>query len=61
MYLPAFGVISAYTLADGTLSPEFYQAIGVYDVSPPHARRRHHHPAAAAADLPTPPIVTLPS
>lgn len=31
--LKAFGVISAYTLADGTLSPEFNQAIGIYDVS----------------------------
>ncbi|KAM0747620.1 hypothetical protein T439DRAFT_317713 [Meredithblackwellia eburnea MCA 4105] len=30
LYLPAFGVISAYTLPDGTLSPQFSQAIGLY-------------------------------
>ncbi|POY70521.1 hypothetical protein BMF94_6435 [Rhodotorula taiwanensis] len=30
LYLPAFGVIQAYTLADGSISPELNQAIGLY-------------------------------
>ncbi|GAA5876555.1 hypothetical protein JCM3774_003137 [Rhodotorula dairenensis] len=30
LYLPAFGVAQAYTLADGSLSSEFTQAIGLY-------------------------------
>lgn len=30
LYLPAFGVIEAYTLADGTISPQFNQAVGIY-------------------------------
>ncbi|KAL7418263.1 hypothetical protein Q5752_006719 [Cryptotrichosporon argae] len=30
LYLPAFGVITAYTEADGSISPEFNQAIGLY-------------------------------
>lgn len=30
----AFGVAAAYTLPDGSLSPEFFQAIGLYLVSP---------------------------
>ncbi|GAA5960161.1 hypothetical protein JCM8115_002532 [Rhodotorula mucilaginosa] len=30
LYLPAFGVAQAYTLPDGSISPEFSQAIGLY-------------------------------
>ncbi|GAA5981006.1 hypothetical protein JCM10908_003949 [Rhodotorula pacifica] len=30
LYLPAFGVAQAYTLANGSLSPQFNQAIGLY-------------------------------
>lgn len=33
MYLPAFGVVSAYTLADGTLSPEFNEAMGLFFIA----------------------------
>ncbi|WOO78448.1 ammonium permease ATO2-like protein [Vanrija pseudolonga] len=32
MYLPAFGVVSAYTLPDGTLGSEFSEALGLYFV-----------------------------
>ncbi|RXK37007.1 hypothetical protein M231_05714 [Tremella mesenterica] len=30
IYLPAFGVIQAYQNADGTMKPEFNQAVGLY-------------------------------
>ncbi len=33
LFLPALGVVQAYTLADGSLSPEFDQAIGIYLIS----------------------------
>ncbi|KAL8280250.1 hypothetical protein RQP46_007364 [Phenoliferia psychrophenolica] len=33
LYLPAFGVAAAYTLPDGSLSPQFEQAIGLYLIS----------------------------
>lgn len=31
IFIPAFGVIQAYTLEDGTLSPEFNQAMAIFN------------------------------
>jgi hypothetical protein len=30
LYLPQLGVVNAYVLADGSLSPQFNQAVGIF-------------------------------